>query len=292
MNIVTSGLLLIDKPLGDTSRQALFSVQKIINSGRLGHTGTLDPLATGLLVLLCGQARKLQNILTLDNKEYDVTVSLGAVSETDDSEGPIHTNDDAVAPGLEEVKEMIGKFTGEIDQVPPRYSAIKIKGKRAYKSAREGEIIAIPSRKVRIDKIDLIDYNYPSLTLKVKCGSGTYIRSLARDIGEGLGVGGYVRKLRRTQVGDFRIEDSSTINEISIQSMLRLEDVAVRYQRIDLNNEYLIRICNGQKIAQPQILEKDFRFPTFLWIDNRVIAIAKISDGVVSSRKLLIDNTF
>lgn len=289
MTLVKSGFLLIDKPLGITSRQALFNVQKNINCGRLGHTGTLDPLATGLLVLLCGQARKLQDILTLDNKEYEVCVFLGATSETDDSEGPIYKSEQAQPCSIDDIKKSVAKFIGEIEQVPPRYSAIKIKGKRAYKRARDGETVVMPSRKVKINAIEILRYEYPHLTLRVKCGSGTYIRSLARDLGEDLGVGGYVTDLRRTQVGQFNIAQSIKVEDASPQTMLPLEKIVADYPRIDLEDKYLRRICHGQKIAVPDIGEQDFCFPTFLWINDRVVAIAKIGDGFVASRKLLID---
>ncbi|BBM82746.1 tRNA pseudouridine(55) synthase TruB [Candidatus Uabimicrobium amorphum] len=289
MSFAKNGFLLIDKPLGITSRQALFNVQKAIDCRKMGHTGTLDPLATGLLVLLCGQARKLQDILTLDNKEYEVCVFLGATSETDDSEGPIHENEQAQPCHRDDVEKSVAKFVGEIEQIPPRYSAIKIKGKRAYKRARDGENVSMPSRKIKIHAIEILAYDYPHLKLRVKCGSGTYIRSLARDIGEDLNVGGYVTELHRTQVGQFDINQSSKIEDVSPETILPLEKIVVDYPRIDLEDKYLRRICHGQKIAVPNITEQQFSSPAFLWINDRVIAIAKIGDGFVASRKLLID---
>jgi len=288
MNSAKTGIILIDKPLDITSRQALFNVQKKLNYGRLGHTGTLDPLATGLLVLLCGQARKLQDILTLDTKEYEVRICLGATSETDDREGPIHPRENITQPTLQQVQVSVNKFLGEIEQIPPRYSAIKIQGKRAYKRAREGENVVMPSRKVQIHTIDLIAYEYPYITLKVYCGSGTYIRSLARDIGEDLGVGGYVVDLRRTKVGDFSIEHAATMEDATALDMLSLEDVLQQYPRIDLEKQHLLKICHGQKISFPEAVEQEHTSTTFLWIENRVVAIAKIGNGFVASRKLLI----
>lgn len=174
---------------------------------KVGHTGTLDPFATGLLILLSGKmTKKSDNFLKLD-KEYIATIELGKTSSTGDVEGEIVANEvqEHDIPDKIDVEKVLAKFVGEITQIPPIYSAIKINGQRAYKLARKGEKPDIPERRVNIHSINLLSYKYPELKIRVGCSSGTYIRTLAEDIGKELGIGAYTKELRRTKVGEYDV---------------------------------------------------------------------------------------
>lgn len=198
------GLLVIDKPTGQTSRAVVNRAQRWFPRGtRLGHTGTLDPLATGVLVLCVGVATRLTEYVQQMGKTYRAGITLGARSDTDDADGRITPTPEASAPQRERLLEVLQGFVGRIQQVPPAYSAAHVTGQRAYDLARRGADVTLAARVVRIDRIDIERYEYPKLELVVACGKGTYIRSLARDLGERLGCGGYIHALRRTRVGHF-----------------------------------------------------------------------------------------
>jgi tRNA pseudouridine55 synthase len=207
------GLLVLDKPAGLTSRAALDRALKSFPRGtRMGHTGTLDPLATGVLVLCLGSATRLAEYVQRMAKTYRTTVYLGARSDTDDGDGTVVAVEGAIAPDLATVTAHVAEFVGEHDQVPPAFSAAKIAGRRAYDLARGGGDVVLTARRVCIHGIDVLRYAYPELDLEVRCGKGTYIRSLARDLGEGFGCGGYVQALRRTRVGPFAVKDAATLD--------------------------------------------------------------------------------
>lgn len=214
------GVLLVDKPAGWTSFDVVAKIRGQIKHSyltrgekptkrqlKVGHAGTLDPFATGLLVILLGDAtKKAGEFLKLD-KEYEATIRLGASSTTGDPEGEI-TEISGVIPSREEVEAAIEKFRGTISQRPPIFSAIKIDGKRAYKLARDGKDVEIPERHITIHSLEIVDYSYPELKIRTHVSSGTYIRSLAVDIGEALGTGAYCSALRRTRVAEYNIDFS------------------------------------------------------------------------------------
>jgi tRNA pseudouridine55 synthase len=222
-----NGILLIDKPKGWTSFDVVNKVRHIIQNSQfntsnkkrfpVGHTGTLDPLATGLLVLLLGTYTKKAPELTKLSKTYEVTMKLGQTSTTGDEEGQKNVTSKRV-PSSEEVANAVMSFMGEIMQTPPAFSAVKINGKRAYKLAREGKDVTIEPRQVTINRIDIKDYSYPYVNFTADVSSGTYIRSLAQDIGTKLGTGAYMSDLRRTKVGNFDIEDAISIQEVSLHN--------------------------------------------------------------------------
>jgi tRNA pseudouridine55 synthase len=202
------GLLVLDKPEGITSRDAVNRAQAWFPRGtRLGHTGTLDPLATGVLVLCVGAATRLTELVQQMDKTYRTRLLLGARSDTDDADGALTPLEGVSPPGPEQVEEALRAFVGEVEQVPPAYSAAKVTGRRAYDLARRGQEVSLGPRRVRIYGIDLLAYAWPRLDLEVRCGKGTYIRSLARDLGERLGCGALVETLRRTRVGPFDVAD-------------------------------------------------------------------------------------
>jgi tRNA pseudouridine55 synthase len=217
------GLLVLDKPQGLTSRQAVDQALRWFpRSTRVGHTGTLDPLATGVLVLCVGTATRLTGYVQDMGKTYFTTVRLGARSDTDDAEGIIIPVEGATPPAREDLARCLADFVGEIEQVPPAFSAARVSGKRAYSLARKGEEVNLQPRRVRINGIDLLRYEYPEVDLEVRCGKGTYIRSLARDVGDQLGCGGLVQVLRRTRVGAFSPEDAVPLDFTPEEARARL----------------------------------------------------------------------
>ena len=209
---LAEGIIAINKPSGMTSHDVVAKVRKISGIKKVGHAGTLDPLAAGVLVVGIGReaTKKLGKIVEKE-KEYIANIRLGIDSSTDDEEGEKKKYNVAHKPTRQEIKKAIGQFIGEIQQLPPRYSAVKIRGKRAYQRARDGEQFPLPLRSVEIKDISIMKFNWPYLKLKVTTGSGVYVRSLARDIGHDLGTGGYLAGLERTRVGTFVIKKSYTI---------------------------------------------------------------------------------
>lgn len=208
-----NGVLALDKPLRMTSAQAVARVRHRTGGAKVGHAGTLDPLATGVLVLCLGKATKQIELLMATEKEYLAEVDLSVLSPSDDLETEPAPVEIARVPTLEELHAACLRFVGDIDQRPPTYSAVHVGGKRAYDLARAGKIDERPAAKrVRVDSIEVVKYEWPLVTLDVQTGKGVYIRSLARDLGESLGCGGMLRALRRTRVGTFRVEDAMTMD--------------------------------------------------------------------------------
>ena len=204
-------IIFVDKPAGMTSFGAVARVRRILSQReghkvKVGHTGTLDPFATGLLILLAGKATKKAPELTKKDKVYEATIRLGEVSTTGDPEGEI-TKTGAKMPTSEEIAEVLKRFIGKIEQKPPIFSAIKINGQRAYKLARKGQEVEMPSRTVEIYDIEQISYSEPVLQIRTHVSSGTYIRTLAEDIGKALGCGAYCSALRRTQIADYKLDE-------------------------------------------------------------------------------------
>lgn len=204
------GLLVIDKPLGWTSMDVVRKVRGAASRGRgkqkVGHAGTLDPLATGVLVLCFGRATKWVERLMAHGKVYEAAVDLSAFTASDDAEMPREEVEVDTPPTAEQIDASLLQQTGEIDQVPPDFSAVHVGGQRAYKAARKGESVELKAKRVRIDSIERLAYDWPRLELRVRCGKGTYIRSIARDLGGLLGTGGHLTGLRRTAVGPYTIE--------------------------------------------------------------------------------------
>ncbi len=217
------GILLVDKPKGWTSFDVVAKVRGILKQSgivkpKIGHTGTLDPLATGLLVLVVGSYTKRAGEFSKLDKTYEVTMKLGETSSTGDAEGE-KTKISAQQPSELEVKHMVEQFIGEIDQIPPAFSAIKVSGQRAYKLARAGKEVKLEPRKVKINEMTDVKYNYPEVKFIAKVSSGTYIRTLVEDIGKKLGTGAYMNNLRRTQVGEFSINNALIIKNTDAETI-------------------------------------------------------------------------
>lgn len=208
-------ILFIDKPANMTSFGVVARVrrrlsQQLGKKAKVGHTGTLDPFATGLMIIVTGKECRNAMQYSKLQKEYEATIRLGQTSSTGDPEGEI-TDVSDVVPTLEQVAAALEPFRGEIKQRPPIYSAIKINGERAYKLARKGETFEVPERTVTVFSLELIDYTYPELKIRTHVSSGTYIRTLAQDIGQALGTGAYCTQLRRTKVAEYSVEDAVTL---------------------------------------------------------------------------------
>lgn len=217
---MTDGILLIDKPAGMTSFGVVARVRRVLSEKagkkvKVGHTGTLDPFATGLMILVVGKETKNAMSLTKLDKVYEATIVLGQVSSTGDPEGEL-TAVSASQPTHEEVERILASFIGEITQTPPMFSAIKVNGIRAYKLAHKGESVEIPTRQVTIHSLELIDYTYPELKVRAHVSSGTYIRTLAQDIGEALGTGAYCRELRRTMIASHTLAEATTLEALGV----------------------------------------------------------------------------
>ena len=214
---MTSGVLNIYKPAGPTSHDIVDEIRRITGIKRVGHAGTLDPFAEGILIILIDKTTKLQSKFMAMPKTYVATLRLGAVSDTYDITGIKSqiTSTESQTISKSQIQEILNSFTGEIEQAPPAFSAIKIKGKKAYELARKGIKPELKPRKVKIYNIKLLNYKYPRLKIEVKCGKGTYIRSLANDIGEKLSCGAYLEKLIRTQIGKFNIDNSVRIDKLN-----------------------------------------------------------------------------
>ena len=210
--------ILIDKPENMTSFGVVARVRRILSEKfghkvKVGHTGTLDPFATGLLILMSGKnTKKCQDFLKLD-KRYEATITLGSTSTTGDPEGEIFEHKINTPPSLTEVEKAVASFLGEITQVVPRFSAVKIDGRRAYDLARKGKEVEMPKRTVTIYELKVLDYSYPLLKISCHVSSGTYIRTLAEDIGIALGTGAYCSALRRTSIGEYNVKDALPLKE-------------------------------------------------------------------------------
>ena len=246
------GLLNIDKPQGMTSRDVVNVVQRVIRPVKVGHAGTLDPLATGVLILPVGRATRLTDLIHKVSKTYVAIFELGKVSETEDIEGEIEIRDVRDIPDLESVQRVVAGFCGRQLQRPPAYSALKINGKRAYSLARRGEKVELKSREIEILQIRILTYDFPILQLEVECTSGTYIRSLGRDIGEQLNTGAVMTGLRRTAIGNFTVEhaiapDFSSPQSVasSLHNPLQILD---GFHRTLLNEQQQQQLFHGRRI--------------------------------------------
>lgn len=219
---MTDGILLIDKPAGMTSFGVVARVRRVLSEQngmktKVGHCGTLDPFATGLLILCVGQECKNAGEYMKHDKVYEATIRLGQTSSTADPEGEI-TDVSITQPSRKEIDKVLESFTGEVKQTPPAHSAIKIDGQRAYKLARKGEAVKMPVRTVTVYSLEVIDYAYPELRIRTHVSSGTYIRSLAQDIGDALGTGAYCTQLRRTTIAAWDIAQAQDLAHFGVTS--------------------------------------------------------------------------
>lgn len=252
-----NGIIVINKPKGYTSHDVVAKVKKILNVKKVGHTGTLDPNATGVLPLLLNQGTKLSKYLIEHDKEYEVTLKLGIRTDTLDEEGNIIEEKNVEWDKLNNIEETLNSFIGKQEQIPPMYSAIKVKGKKLYEYARSGQEVEVESRKIEIYNIELqkIEKQENQIRFKVNCSKGTYIRSLCDDIAERLGTIGHMKELNRTEVGRFSIKDAITIEELEQnkdklqEKIITMQKLFENYPNITLKENQIQKFLNGVLIS-------------------------------------------
>jgi tRNA pseudouridine55 synthase len=250
-----SGLVIVDKPQGLTSHDVVARIRRLAGTRRVGHAGTLDPMATGVLVIGVEKATRLLGYLALGDKEYSATIRLGQATDTDDAEGQVTAETPAAGVTEEALEAAVAALTGEIEQVPPGYSAIKVAGKRAYRLAREGAAPELAARSVTVTDFTVLavrrDGDLVDADVTVTCSSGTYIRALARDLGRALGVGGHLTALRRTRVGPYEIATAATLDQLSTSFTVKplAEAARVAFRPVQLTEDQARAVAHGVRLA-------------------------------------------
>ena len=288
MNIVIN----LNKDFGITSHDAVTAVKKLFKVRKAGHAGTLDPIATGVLLVCLNEATKISSLLSDIDKEYIMTAKLGESTDTYDSEGKvIKATTDFNIP-RNEIENVIQRFVGEIEQIPPMYSAIKVSGKPLYKLARKGIEVQRKPRKITINYIEILRFAPPSLTLKVSCSKGTYMRSLCNDIGNALGVGAHMTELIRTRIGEFTIENSAKISELphKTASLCSIDAALKHLPEIKLEGDDLKRAKNGNPIippCPPLVKGGEGGFVRLKDSEGKLFGIGKVSKDSIKIERLL-----
>lgn len=281
------GFLNIYKPSGMTSHDVVAKLRRITKIKQIGHTGTLDPFAEGVLPICIGKATRLIEYLS-DDKEYIATVQFGAETTTYDLEGEqVSVSDIKICQ--KDIEKFLKDFEGEIFQTPPIYSAIKVKGKKLYEYARKGEEVKIEPRKIFIKKIELkiFDEKSQQAEILIKCSKGTYIRSIAHDLGQKLGCGGYLIKLVRTQAGDFRIEDSILPEDgIDVVNNLINPVEKLNYPKIIVDNTEFEKICHGMPIKNKNI--KHGSIVILIYNENEICAVGEADNDKIVLKKVFL----
>lgn len=272
------GILIINKPKGYTSHDIVNVLRKKLNTRKIGHTGTLDPNATGVLPILIGQATKVSKYLIEHNKEYIAELKLGEQTTTGDLEGKIINKKEVKDINKERIEEVLKKFIGEQLQTPPIYSAIKVNGKKAYEYARSNEAVVLEPRKVNISNIKLLDYKDNVITYKVNCSKGTYIRVLCEEIAQNLGTLGTMQNLVRTKVDKFKIEDAIELEKVEKNiKLLSIEEVFCDKEKIVIDNSKVTFFLNGVKLTYNmsdgvyRIYEENLNFLGLGIIENKLL---------------------
>jgi len=287
------GGLALHKPRGISSFDVIRRLRPIIGKKtKIGHAGTLDPAAQGLLLILVGEATRVQNLLKDLDKEYEAVVKLGVRTDTLDAEGK--TFEEVEVPPLDEkpIRSVLNRLTGERMQQPPRYSALKVKGRRAYDMARSGEEFELPERMVTIYEIELLSWKNPLLEIRTRVSSGTYIRSLAREIGEELGLPASLSALTRTRIGRFEINDALPLDNITIEgireSMIPIEELLSHLPQAEVSEENASRLLQGKPLSQgidPELL--DAKYSVLFSTDRSKAFLCEPRQGILWSRRLI-----
>jgi len=292
------GWLVLDKPVGMTSTAALGKVRRLLNANKAGHAGTLDPLASGLLPLAFGEATKTVSFIMDGRKVYRFTVRWGIETETDDAEGaPVATSD--VRPTADEILAIVGEFTGEIMQVPPVYSAIKVDGQRAYDLARDGEEVVLPARPIDVHRLDLVTCpDADTAIFEAECGKGTYVRALARDMGRRLGSHGHVTTLRRLLVGPFDEDDMISLEKLEssansapgegdfVDYLRPIETALDDIPALAVNRTDEARLRRGQAILLRGRDAPTFSGLVYATCQGRLVALGEIDQGALHPKRV------
>lgn len=240
------GVVLVDKPKGITSHDAVDAVRRALGTRKVGHAGTLDPMATGLLVMGVGRATRLLRFLSSLDKEYEGTGRLGVETDTLDAEGEV-VRESAVEADGEALRAAMASLTGEIDQRPPAYSAVRVAGERLYRAARRGEEVEAPARRVRVEAFDLMRFVPPHFDFRVVCSAGTYVRSLVADVGASLGSGAHLTRLVRTRIGPYRRAEAVLPDQV--ETPLEIDRAVIHLPRIDLDDEEARAARHGRPLG-------------------------------------------
>ncbi|MFC4930549.1 tRNA pseudouridine(55) synthase TruB [Massilia sp. GCM10023247] len=291
---LVDGVLLLDKPVGLSSNDALIKAKRVLNAKKAGHTGTLDPFATGLLPLCFGEATKFSQDLLEADKTYEATVHLGIVTTTGDTEGDtIETREVDVT--LEQIEAALARFRGPILQVPPMYSALKRDGKALYEYAREGITLEREARPVTIHGLELIGYEAPMLRIRVTCSKGTYVRVLGEDIGAALGCGAHLNALRRIQVGALTVATMITLEDLQAHadplSLLAPVDALLSsFPSVELTPELAKRFLNGQRLAlgKESVLVPQALGRVRVYHDGKLLGTANLQEYAILAPERLI----
>lgn len=291
-----NGVLLLNKPLGLSSNTALQKVKRIFNAAKAGHTGTLDPLATGLLPICFGEATKFSSFLLDGDKEYIATIKLGQATTTYDAEGEI-TSSHPVNYSESEIQQCISSFIGVITQVPPIYSALKVNGKPLYKYARSGEEVAIKSREICIHEIEVEEYLAPdTIRIRVLSSKGTYIRSLAHDIGIKLGCGAHLTGLTRTKSNEFNLNQKLTLDDLANMDplerdglLLPIDIMVMHLPKYELSQDEFNLVKNGHTfVSQQDIKYEQLR----LYCNDKFLGVAQVSENMIKPQRLINTSVF
>jgi len=280
----------INKPEGMTSQQAVTRVKHILSAGKAGHAGTLDPIATGILLVCINEATKITRFLTEADKEYIAVMKLGERTDTFDAEGKIIKKVETFSLDEDRIKTVLEGFKGAIKQTPPMYSAIKVSGRPLYKLARKGMEVDRPQKNVNIYELDIVRFEVPFLEIRVLCSKGTYIRSLCDDIGTTLGVGAHVTALRRTKTGDFRIEDSAGFGDLPFKekSVCSIDTALRQLNDVILAQGEFLKAIKGMAVM-PENFE-ELPMDSYLRLKNpegKLFAIGKVTASSVRVERLL-----
>lgn len=290
---MVNGVLNIDKPEDMTSHDVVQVVRRLTGQKRVGHAGTLDPFATGVLVVALGSATRLIEYTRDLPKTYEAVFMLGATSDTDDVTGSIVKSENAAPVTRQKIETALQQFIGTIEQIPPAYSAVKYKGKKLYEvaraSAKEANQLAQQrKRQVTIHSIDITKYEYPQLHLTISCGSGTYIRSLARDLGEVLECGAHVQSLRRTAIGDFTAETSASLARLNqknvCKKLISPESLVTQLPRITIPSPQATAFQQGKQITLPSPNTKG---PVAVFSEDTLLGIGNMTNGLIEPQKVL-----
>lgn len=291
---LVDGVLLIDKPVGLSSNDALIKAKRVVNAKKAGHTGTLDPFATGLLPLCFGEATKFSQDLLEADKTYDAVVHLGITTTTGDTEGEtVETRPVDVTP--EQIEAALARFRGPILQIPPMYSALKRDGKALYEYAREGIVLEREARPVTIHKLEMLAYDAPMLTIRVTCSKGTYVRVLGEDIGAALGCGAHLNALRRIGVGTLTVAGMVTLEQLQAHdnplSLLAPVDALLSsFPRVELTPELAARFLNGQRLAlnREPVTLPETQGRVRVYHDGKLLGTAILQEyGVLAPERLI-----
>lgn len=254
---VVSGVLVVDKPVGLTSHDVVQTVRRGTGIRRAGHTGTLDPRASGVLVVLIGPAVRLSEFVSAADKRYQATLRLGTSTDTYDAEGRVTQSTPVDHITEDQFNEIIKNYEGEIEQVPPPYSAVKVKGRKAYEHARKGETVELKPRKIHVYNLEVLEWAPPEAVLDVYCSSGTYVRSLANDLGEDLGTGAYLIGLRRTKSGRFTLRDAVPLRQLQdaflagewSRYLIPAAEALGDWPGIELDGDQVEKVRHGHRIS-------------------------------------------